>query len=90
VTAAQGASVRGLVRIVAKHLGVRAPDATFHYEYADGSALHVARDDRDATCIVSGAGPDWAPAFKAFLMTQGLGELIGKISRGDEALDCFS
>jgi hypothetical protein len=41
--------------------------------------VHAARDWRDATCTVTAAGPDFGPAFQAYLLMLGLGELADSL-----------
>jgi hypothetical protein len=64
---------------IAKELGVSSADATIYRVYGDGSALHADRDRRIAQCTVTAAGPDFGPAFQAYQIMLGLGELADKL-----------
>ena len=64
---------------IAKELGVSSADATIYTVYGDGSVAYADRDRRDDTCTVTAAGPDFGPAFQAYLLGQGLGDLANSL-----------
>jgi hypothetical protein len=64
---------------IAKELGVSSADATIYRVYGDGSVLHAHPHRRIDQCTVTAAGPDFGPAFQAYQIMLGLGELADKL-----------
>lgn len=71
-------ALRGAIE---REFNLRSAEATPYYEYHDGSALHVSRDARDASCTVTVAGPEMARPFQELLLKQGLGAVVEKVRR---------
>jgi hypothetical protein len=64
---------------IAKELGASTAGTTIYTVYGDGSVAYAARDRRDDTCTVTAAGPDFGPAFQAYQLMLGLGELADSL-----------